>query len=91
MSASAPGYAVKGKPHKTKTGLEIPLEINKGDGDLYGKTINDLIVNVDYETADRLHVKVYSILFNSMAFCNIYTICTLTLTITIIHLYNIIK
>ncbi|KAG2219357.1 hypothetical protein INT45_011265 [Circinella minor] len=58
VSSLAPGYAVKGKPHKTKTGLEIPLEINKGDNDFYGKTINDLIVNVDYETAERLHVKI---------------------------------
>ena len=88
MSASAPGYAVKGKPHRTKTGLEIPLEINKGDGDLYGKTINDLIVNVDYETADRLHVKVYIILLDLIAFCNIYTICKWSRTFITIYLYN---
>ncbi|KAI9495167.1 alpha glucosidase [Zychaea mexicana] len=59
VSSSAPGYAIKGKVHKTRSGLEIPLELNDGDGvDLYGKTIRDLVVNVDFETADRLHVKI---------------------------------
>jgi hypothetical protein len=26
--------------------------------DMFGKTIEDLVVDVDYETAERLHVKV---------------------------------
>ncbi|KAI8142898.1 alpha glucosidase [Fennellomyces sp. T-0311] len=61
VSTSAPGYSVKGKASKTKTGLEIPLEIRSKDDegiDLYGKTIEDLVVTVDFEAADRLHVKI---------------------------------
>lgn len=61
VSSSAPGYRIAGGVTHTKTGLEIPLAFNSRNGkgrDLYGKTIEDLVVSVDYETADRLHVKV---------------------------------
>ncbi|KAI9495162.1 alpha glucosidase [Zychaea mexicana] len=64
VSTKAPGYSVKGRrgAHKTKTGLEIPLELKHShhhEGiDLYGKTIKDLVVDVDFETADRIHVKI---------------------------------
>ncbi|KAL1935041.1 hypothetical protein VTP01DRAFT_4181 [Rhizomucor pusillus] len=58
VSTSAGGYKVSGHVQRTKTGLEIPLSFKQKGRDLYGKTINDLLVNVDYETEDRLHVKI---------------------------------
>lgn len=60
VSSSAPGYKVDGKVLKTKGGLQIPLTLNsnKQGVDMYGKTIQDLLVDVEYETEDRLHVKV---------------------------------
>lgn len=58
ISSSAGGYKVSGHVEKTKTGLEIPLSFKQKGRDLFGKTIDDLLVNVDFETEDRLHVKV---------------------------------
>ncbi|KAI9357878.1 alpha glucosidase [Pilaira anomala] len=60
VSSSAPGYKVEGKVSKTKGGLQIPLTLNskKQGVDMYGKTIQDLLVDVEYETEDRLHVKI---------------------------------
>ncbi|KAI8355100.1 alpha glucosidase [Choanephora cucurbitarum] len=61
-STSAPGYKVNGHVQKTKSGLRIPLEFNSdkhGKGvDTFGKTIHELLVDVEYETEERLHVKI---------------------------------
>ncbi|KAI8142903.1 alpha glucosidase [Fennellomyces sp. T-0311] len=63
VSSSAPGYRIDGRVSHTKSGLQIPLSLNSRRGskgkDLYGKTIEDLVVDVDFETAERLHVKIY--------------------------------
>ncbi|KAI8081129.1 alpha glucosidase [Thamnidium elegans] len=60
VSSSAPGYKVNGKTSKTKSGIQIPLILNSGDEgvDMFGKTVNELLVDVEYETEDRLHVKI---------------------------------
>ncbi|ORY93432.1 alpha glucosidase [Syncephalastrum racemosum] len=61
VSNSAAGYKINGGVKHTKTGLEIPLAFNsrKSSGkNLFGNTVDDLVVTVDYETADRLHVKI---------------------------------
>ncbi|KAI7854312.1 alpha glucosidase [Circinella umbellata] len=62
VSTKAPGYSIKGKAHKTKTGLQFPLElrdIQDDEGiDLYGKTVKDLFVNVDFEESDRIRIKI---------------------------------
>ncbi|KAL1929570.1 hypothetical protein VTP01DRAFT_1708 [Rhizomucor pusillus] len=63
ISSSTPGYKINGQVKHTKTGLEIPLAFNargsSGKGqDLYGKTITQLVASVDYETEERLHVKI---------------------------------
>ncbi|KAG2204032.1 hypothetical protein INT47_007026 [Mucor saturninus] len=61
VSSSAPGYNVQGKVVKTKAGLQIPLGLNtksKKGIDSFGKTIDDLFVDVEYETEERLHVKI---------------------------------
>ncbi|KAI7855515.1 alpha glucosidase [Circinella umbellata] len=58
VNAAAPGYIVNGDTVSTKSGFQIPLTIKPGPADFYGKTIKDLIVQVDYETADRLRVKI---------------------------------
>ncbi|KAI8069486.1 alpha glucosidase [Gongronella butleri] len=56
---NAHGYRVAGPVKQTRTGFTFPLAFNdKGSGgvDLFGKTLKDLTVTVDYETEDRLHV-----------------------------------
>ncbi|KAI9249248.1 alpha glucosidase [Phascolomyces articulosus] len=58
VSALAPGYNVVGESINTKSGFEIPLSIRSGSRDSFGKTIKELVVQVDYETEDRLHVKI---------------------------------
>ncbi|KAI9319952.1 alpha glucosidase [Dichotomocladium elegans] len=61
VSFSAPGYKISGHVGHTATGLEIPLSFNgrKNKGrDLYGKTIDELVVSVDYEAEDRLRVSI---------------------------------
>ena len=60
VNAAAPGYIVNGDTISTKSGFQIPLTVKPGPTDFYGKTIKDLVVQVDYETVDRLHVKVSS-------------------------------
>lgn len=62
-STSAPGYKIQGHVTKTDSGYQIPLAFNKAGGkkkgvDTFGKTITDLVVDVEYETAERLHVKI---------------------------------
>ncbi|KAI8140128.1 glycosyl hydrolases family 31-domain-containing protein [Fennellomyces sp. T-0311] len=58
MSWSAPEYAVQEDLVKrTEFSFEIPLRI-QSDYSLYGKPIGDLVVHVDYETKDRLHIKI---------------------------------
>ncbi|KAI9284580.1 alpha glucosidase [Umbelopsis sp. AD052] len=58
VSHNAAGYHVNGHAQKTKTGLHLPLVLNSGKTDLYGKAINKLSVDVDFETSDRLHVRI---------------------------------
>ncbi|KAI8146374.1 alpha glucosidase [Fennellomyces sp. T-0311] len=58
VSHTAPGYRVNSEAIPTKSGLEIPLAARAGQTDSYGKTIQDLVVQVDYETVDRLRVKI---------------------------------
>ncbi|KAI9262405.1 alpha glucosidase [Phascolomyces articulosus] len=54
----APGYTVQEELVKHyENGLEIPLKIQL-DQSVYGKPIHELIVYVDYETKDRIHVKI---------------------------------
>lgn len=55
---NAGGYSVVANLIKqTENGFEIPLSINRNES-FYGQAIHDLIVKVDYETSERLHVKV---------------------------------
>lgn len=54
------GYMVK-QVISTDTGLEIPLAVIPSRP-IHGKTIHHLVVEVDFETSERLHVKVKSIL-----------------------------
>lgn len=59
VSSSAPGYKIDGDVVRTKSGLEFPLSFmgdNEEGRDLYGKTIDDLTVSVDFEAEDRLRV-----------------------------------
>lgn len=59
VSSSAPGYKIDGEVKRTKSGLEFPLSFMGGDDegrDLFGKTIDDLTVSVDFEAEDRLRV-----------------------------------
>ncbi|KAG1085424.1 hypothetical protein G6F42_021405 [Rhizopus arrhizus] len=63
VSTSAPGYKINGHVKQTEAGLQIPLTFNahgnkKTGVDTFGKTIKDLIVDVEYETEERLHVKI---------------------------------
>ncbi|KAI8971501.1 alpha glucosidase [Mycotypha africana] len=61
LSTSASGYKVDGKVKSTDAGLQIPLSLisDKKDGiNLYGNTIENLVVDVDYETEERLHIKI---------------------------------
>lgn len=44
----------------TDTGLEIPLAVIPSRP-IHGKTIQHLVAEVDFETSERLHVKVKSI------------------------------
>ncbi|KAF1796811.1 glycoside hydrolase family 31 protein [Mucor lusitanicus] len=56
---NAGGYSVVANLIKqTENGFEIPLSINRNES-FYGQAIHDLIVKVDYETSERLHVKIY--------------------------------
>jgi alpha-glucosidase len=62
VSSSTPGYKIQGHVTKTHAGYQIPLTLNsagKRTGiDTFGKTIKDLVIDVEYETAERLHVKI---------------------------------
>ncbi|KAG2214664.1 hypothetical protein INT46_005681 [Mucor plumbeus] len=63
VSSSAPGYKINGHVKNTEAGLQIPLTFNsnghkKTGVDTFGKTIKDLVVDVEYETEERLHVKI---------------------------------
>lgn len=42
---------------QTESGLEIPLLLKRNES-FFGQAIHDLTVKVDYETSERLHVKV---------------------------------
>ncbi|KAJ8658935.1 hypothetical protein O0I10_005317 [Lichtheimia ornata] len=50
------GYMVK-QVISTDTGLEIPLAVIPSRP-IHGKTIHHLVVEVDFETSERLHVKI---------------------------------
>ncbi|CDS08206.1 hypothetical protein LRAMOSA02154 [Lichtheimia ramosa] len=50
------GYMVKQVIH-TDTGLKIPLDVIPSKP-IHGKTIHQLVVEVDFETSERLHVKI---------------------------------
>lgn len=41
----------------TDTGLKIPLDVIPSKP-IHGKTIHQLVVEIDFETSERLHVKV---------------------------------
>ncbi|KAI7901599.1 alpha glucosidase [Cokeromyces recurvatus] len=62
ISSNAAGYMINGQVENTNAGLRIPLTLNSNQKNaatnLYGKTIDNLIVNVEYETEERLHVKI---------------------------------
>ncbi|KAI9496829.1 alpha glucosidase [Zychaea mexicana] len=58
VSYTAPGYNVAGEAVSTTSGFQIPLTARPGPTDFYGKTIKELVVQVDYETEDRLHVTI---------------------------------
>ena len=60
VSHLAPGYHVNSNAVTTESGLEIPLVARPGQTDFFGKTIKDLVVQVDYEAVDRLRVKASS-------------------------------
>ncbi|KAI9262408.1 alpha glucosidase, partial [Phascolomyces articulosus] len=54
----APGYTVQNDlVQSTKFNIEIPLKI-RSNYSLYGKAIHQLVVKVDYETKERLHIKI---------------------------------
>lgn len=58
ISKSTKGYSVSEENIVQKAlGLEIPL-LAKGDSSLHGILIRDLVVDIVYETKERLHVKV---------------------------------
>ncbi|CAM0142249.1 hypothetical protein VKS41_002270 [Umbelopsis sp. WA50703] len=58
VSSDAAGYQVNGDAQHTNTGLHMSLKSNSGKKDLYGKTIDDLSVDVSFETSERLHVRI---------------------------------
>ncbi|KAI8885616.1 glycoside hydrolase family 31 protein [Backusella circina FSU 941] len=58
FSAKATGYRVNGNIQQLQSGLQIPLLANS-NVNLHGNLIRDLLVDVSYETTERLHVKIY--------------------------------
>ncbi|KAF1796868.1 glycoside hydrolase family 31 protein [Mucor lusitanicus] len=63
VSSNAPGYKINGDVKHTEAGLHIPLTLNslgnkKTGINTFGKTIKDITVDVEYETEERLHVKI---------------------------------
>ena len=56
VSNTEKGYMVKQVIH-TDTGLEIPLVVIPSSP-IYGKTIHHLVVEIDFDTSERLHVTV---------------------------------
>jgi hypothetical protein len=57
ISANATGYRINGDIQEVQSGLQIPLLANSKTS-LHGNLIQDLLVDVSYETTERLHVKV---------------------------------
>jgi alpha-glucosidase len=58
VSSGAAGYHVQGGAQRTKTGLHLPLKLNNGKKNIFGKTIDSLSVDVSFDSAERLHVKI---------------------------------
>ncbi|CAM0137160.1 hypothetical protein VKS41_008740 [Umbelopsis sp. WA50703] len=58
VSSGAAGYHVQGGAQRTKTGLHLPLKLNNGKKNIFGKTIDNLSVDVSFDSAERLHVKI---------------------------------
>lgn len=61
VSSKAAGYRVEDKATVTDTGLSIQLVLNEdtvSPTSMYGKPVEKLHVSVDYETQDRIHIKV---------------------------------
>ncbi|KAI9322826.1 alpha glucosidase [Dichotomocladium elegans] len=57
LSPLGSSYRVSSGLVHTRTGFQLSLTVSRR-GPLYGQTVTDLVFEVDYETSERLHVKI---------------------------------
>lgn len=67
ISTGAQGYGVdKANILQKPLGIEIPLVAN-GNYSVYGTLIQNLVVDIVYETNERIHVKVIEIISDTLS------------------------